>query len=121
GKVVVGVVSGNKGVAGAALAKAKHVVKLRVENNRISPVAMEPRVAIGDYNAAGDSYPLYTASQNPHGVRMEMSHIFHVPENCIRVVAPDVGGGFGLKGNPLPDGPAVVWAGAHLRRPGQMG
>ena len=42
---------------------------------------MEPRVAIGDYDAADDYYTLYTASQNPHGVRMEMSHIFHVPEN----------------------------------------
>src|SRR6516225_4233409 len=101
----------------AAFAKARHVVKLRVENNRLSPVAMEPRVAIGDYNAADDSYTLYTASQNPHGVRMEMSHIFHVPENRIRVVAPDVGGGFGLKGNPFPDDALVLWASRRLRRP----
>src|SRR5499427_6048525 len=108
---------GNKDVTDAAFAKAKHVVKLRVENNRLSPVAMEPRVAIGDYNAADDSYTLYTASQNPHGVRMEMSHIFHVPENCIRVVAPDVGGGFGLKGNPFPDDALVLWAASRLRRP----
>ncbi len=108
---------GNKDATDAAFAKAKHVVKLRVENNRLSPVAMEPRVAIGDYNAADDSYTLYTASQNPHGVRMEMSHIFHVPENRIRVVAPDVGGGFGLKGNPFPDDALVFWASRHLRRP----
>jgi len=108
---------GNKDATDAAFAKAKHVVKLRVENNRLSPVAMEPRVAIGDYNAADDSYTLYTASQNPHGVRMEMSHIFHVPENCIRVVAPDVGGGFGLKGNPFPDDALVLWAARRLRRP----
>ena len=89
---------GNKDATDAAFAAAKHVVKLRVENNRLSPVSMEPRVAIGDYNAAEDQYTLYTASQNPHGVRMEMSHIFHLPENRIRVVSPDVGGGFGLKG-----------------------
>ena len=108
---------GNKDATDAAFAKAKHLVKLRVENNRLSPVAMEPRVAIGDYNAADDSYTLYTASQNPHGVRMEMSHIFHVPENCIRVVAPDVGGGFGLKGNPFPDDALVLWAARRLRRP----
>ena len=108
---------GNKDATDAAFAKAKHVVKLRVENNRLSPVAMEPRVAIGDYNAADDSYTLYTASQNPHGVRMEMSHIFHVPENQIRVVAPDVGGGFGLKGNPFPDDALVFWASRRLRRP----
>jgi carbon-monoxide dehydrogenase large subunit len=78
---------------------------------------MEPRVAIGDYNAADDTYTLYTSSQNPHGARMEMSHIFHVPENQIRVVAPDVGGGFGLKGGPFPDDALVFWAARRLRRP----
>src|SRR4030081_1163401 len=108
---------GNKDATDAAFAKAKHVVKLRVENNRLSPVTMEPRVAIGDYNAAEDFYTLYTASQNPHGARMEMSHIFHVPENQIRVVAPDVGGGFGLKGGPFPDDVLVLWASKKLRRP----
>jgi carbon-monoxide dehydrogenase large subunit len=108
---------GNKEATDAAFAQAKHVVKLRVENNRLSPVAMEPRVAIGDYNVAEDTYTLYTASQNPHGARMEMSHIFHVPENQIRVVSPDVGGGFGLKGGPFPDDALVFWAARRLRRP----
>ncbi len=117
GNVAFRLMFGNKDATDAAFAKAKHVVKLRVENNRLSPVAMEPRVAIGDYNAADDSYTLYTASQNPHGVRMEMSDIFHVPENRIRVVAPDVGGGFGLKGNPFPDDALVFWAARRLRRP----
>jgi aerobic carbon-monoxide dehydrogenase large subunit len=117
GNVAFRLMFGNKDATDAAFAKAKHVVKLRVENNRLSPVAMEPRVAIGDYSAADDSYTLYTASQNPHGVRMEMSDIFHVPENRIRVVAPDVGGGFGLKGNPFPDDALVFWAARRLRRP----
>jgi carbon-monoxide dehydrogenase large subunit len=108
---------GNKEATDAAFASAKHVVKLRVENNRLSPVAMEPRVAIGDYNAAEDYYTLYTASQNPHGVRMEMSHVFHAPETQIRVISPDVGGGFGLKGNPFPDDAIVLWASRHIRRP----
>jgi carbon-monoxide dehydrogenase large subunit len=108
---------GNKEATDAAFAQAKHVVQLRVENNRLSPVAMEPRAAIGDYNAAEESYTLYTTSQNPHGVRMEMSHIFHVPENRIRVIAPDVGGGFGLKGNPFPDDALVLWAARRLRCP----
>jgi aerobic carbon-monoxide dehydrogenase large subunit len=108
---------GSKEATDAAFANAKHVVKLRVENNRLSPVSMEPRVAIGDYNTVEDFCTLYTASQNPHGVRMEMSHIFHVPENRIRVVAPDVGGGFGLKGNPFPDDALVLWASRRLRRP----
>ncbi|HEY7246252.1 MAG TPA: xanthine dehydrogenase family protein molybdopterin-binding subunit [Xanthobacteraceae bacterium] len=108
---------GNKEATDAAFAGARHVVKLRVEGNRVSPVAMEPRVAIGDYNGADDQYTLYTASQNPHGVRMEMSHIFHVAENQIRVVSPDVGGGFGLKGNPFPDDALVLWASRRVRRP----
>ncbi len=108
---------GNKDATDAAFAKAKHVVKLRVENNRLSPVTMEPRVAIGDYNAADDFYTLYSASQNPHGMRMEMSHVFHVPENHIRVVSPDVGGGFGLKGNTFPDDALVLWASRRIRRP----
>ena len=108
---------GNKEATDAAFAGAKHVVKLRVENNRLSPVAMEPRVAIGDYNAAEDQYTLYTASQNPHGVRMEMSHVFHVAENQIRVISPDVGGGFGLKGAVFPDDALVLWASRRIRRP----
>jgi carbon-monoxide dehydrogenase large subunit len=78
---------------------------------------MEPRVAIGDYNAAEDFYTLHAASQNPHGLRMEISHIFHVPENQIRVNSPDVGGGFGLKGGAYPDDLLVMWASKKLRRP----
>ena len=108
---------GSKEATDAAFAGASHVVKLRVENNRLSPVAMEPRVAIGDYNAAEDYYTLYTASQNPHGARMEMSHVFHVAENQIRVVSPDVGGGFGLKGGVFPDDALVLWASRRIRRP----
>ena len=108
---------GNKDATDAAFAAAKHVVELRLVNNRLSPVAMEPRVAIGDYNAADDTYALHSASQNPHGMRMEMSHVFHVPENRIRVVSPDVGGGFGLKGGTFPDDALVLWAARRLRRP----
>jgi hypothetical protein len=64
------------------------------------------------------TYTLYASSQNPHGVRMEISHIFHVPENRIRVVSPDVGGGFGLKGGPFPDDLLVTCGPrASLRRP----
>jgi aerobic carbon-monoxide dehydrogenase large subunit len=101
----------------AAFAKAKHVVKLRVENNRLSPVSMEPRVAIGDYNAAEDYYTLYLASQNPHGERMEISHVFHVPENQVRVISPDVGGGFGLKSGSYPDNLLTLWASKKIGRP----
>lgn len=108
---------GNKDATDAAFAVAKHVVKLRVENNRLSPVSMEPRVAIGDYSAATDEYTLYSANQNPHGARMEISHLFHAPENRVRVVSPDVGGGFGLKGGFFPEDGLVIWASKKLRRP----
>jgi carbon-monoxide dehydrogenase large subunit len=108
---------GNKDATDAAFAKARHVVELRVENNRLAPNAMEPRVAIGDYSAADDQYTLHTASQNPHGAREELSHVFHVPESRIRVISPDVGGGFGLKGGPYPDDALVLWASRKLCRP----
>jgi aerobic carbon-monoxide dehydrogenase large subunit len=117
GNVAFRLMFGSQEATDAAFAAAKHVVKLRVENNRLSPVSMEPRTAIGDYNAAEEFYTLYTASQNPHGARMELSHIFHVPENRVRVVSPDVGGGFGLKGGPFADELLVVWASRKLKRP----
>jgi aerobic carbon-monoxide dehydrogenase large subunit len=117
GNVAFRLMFGNKEATDAAFAAAAHVVKLRLENNRLAPASMEPRVAIGDYNAAEDFYTLYSASQNPHGVRMELSHIFDVPENRIRIVSPDVGGGFGLKGGPFPDDALVMWASRKLHRP----
>ncbi|HSV24050.1 MAG TPA: xanthine dehydrogenase family protein molybdopterin-binding subunit [Xanthobacteraceae bacterium] len=117
GNVAFRLIFGSQEATDAVFAKAKHVVKLRVENNRLSPASMEPRVAIGDFNAAEDFYTLHTASQNPHGARTELSHIFHRPENRIRVVSPDVGGGFGLKGGIFPDDGLVMWASRKLRRP----
>jgi carbon-monoxide dehydrogenase large subunit len=64
GNVAFQLMFGNKDATDAAFAGAKHVVKLRMENNRLTPVSMEPRTAIGDYNAAEDAYTLYTSSQN---------------------------------------------------------
>jgi carbon-monoxide dehydrogenase large subunit len=117
GNVAFGLMFGNQEATDAAFAKAKHHIKLRVEHNRLAPNAMEPRVAIGDYSEADDQYTLYTCSQNPHGVRMELSHIFHCAESQIRVISPDVGGGFGLKGSPFPDDCVVLWASKRIGRP----
>src|SRR5919204_3584875 len=89
--------------------------RVRFVGDRVAFVVAETLSQARD--AAEESYTLYTTSQNPHGVRMEMSHIFHVPENRIRVISPDVGGGFGLKGNTFPDDALVVWAARRLRRP----
>ena len=109
---------GNQEATDAAFAAAKHVVKLRIVNNRLSPVAMEPRVAIGAVRLRSRTATRCTAaSQNPHGMRMEMSHVFHVPENRMRVVSPDVGGGFGLKGGAFPDDALVLWAAKKVGRP----
>ena len=117
GNVAFQLMIGDQAATDAAFAKAKHHVKLRIENNRLAPASMEPRTAIGDYNTAEDSYTLYTSSQNPHGARTEIAHVFHIAENQLRVVAPDVGGGFGLKGGVFPDDALVLWASKKLRRP----
>jgi aerobic carbon-monoxide dehydrogenase large subunit len=81
-----------------AFARAAHVTKLDIVNNRLIPNAMEPRAAIGSYDAGDDHYTLYTTSQNPHVARLVIS-AFHglCPEHKLRVIAPDVGGGFGSK------------------------
>ncbi|HEX4454203.1 MAG TPA: xanthine dehydrogenase family protein molybdopterin-binding subunit [Kofleriaceae bacterium] len=82
----------------AAFAKAAHTVELELTNSRVAPNAMEPRAANGFYDAASDHYTLYTTSQNPHLTRLLLAAFtLHVPEHKLRVVAPDVGGGFGSK------------------------
>jgi len=107
---------GKKEAADAAFARAKHVVSVRLYNNRIAANAMEPRAALGDF--ADDSYTLYTSTQNPHGARSILaSAVFKVPETKMRVVAPDVGGGFGMKGDVYPEDGLVLWASRRLGRP----
>ena len=71
---------------------------------------MEPRAALGDYSRSTTTTRSTPGSQNPHGVRMQISHVFRVPESEIRVISPDVGGGFGLKGGAFPEDALVMWA-----------
>jgi carbon-monoxide dehydrogenase large subunit len=107
---------GNKEATDAAFAKAKHTVSVRLYNNRITANAMEPRAAIGDY--ANDSFTLYASSQNPHGARSILANaVFKIPETKLRVVSPDVGGGFGMKGDVYPEDGLVLWASRRLGRP----
>lgn len=81
-----------------ALAGAHHVCTLEFTNQRLSPNAMEPRAAIGHYDGAMDKYTLYTSSQNPHLIRLLLcAFVMGLPEHKVRVVSPDVGGGFGSK------------------------
>jgi carbon-monoxide dehydrogenase large subunit len=89
---------GDKTATDSAFERAHHVTRLDLVNNRLIPNAMEPRAAIGSYDAGNDHYTLYTTSQNPHVARLVIS-AFHglAPEHKLRVIAPDVGGGFGSK------------------------
>ena len=109
---------GNAGAVDAAFARAHHVTKLSLYNNRITAVTMEPRGCIADYDPGTRRYTLYSSTQNVHGVRQTLAHhILHVPESRIRVVARDVGGGFGMKGNVYPEEAIMVWAARRVGRP----
>jgi len=101
-----------------ALGKAARVVKLDLVNNRLVPNAMEPRAAIGDFDRATGEHTLYTTSQNPHVIRLLMgAFVLHIPEAKLRVVAPDVGGGFGSKIYHYAEEAIVTWAAGKLKRP----
>jgi len=109
---------GDKAVMESAFATAHRVVKLDLVNNRLIPNAMEPRVALGDFDAGTGDYTLYTTSQNPHVIRLLMgAFVLHIPESKLRVVAPDVGGGFGSKIFHYAEEAIVTWAAGKLRRP----
>src|SRR6185369_12142897 len=109
---------GDKAAIDAAFAKAAHVTKLDFVNNRLIPNAIEPRAANATYSRAEDGYTLYVASQNPHVERLLMTaFVLGLPENKVRVVAPDVGGGFGSKIYLYPEDVVVTWASKQLNRP----
>jgi carbon-monoxide dehydrogenase large subunit len=109
---------GNAEAADPAFAQAQHVTRLSLVNNRITAVTMEPRGCIADYDAGTGRYTLYTSTQNVHGVRHGLAHqILHVSESRIRVVARDVGGGFGMKGPVYPEEAVTVWATRRVGRP----
>ena len=94
-----------------ALAGAAHVTRMKIRNNRLVPNAMEPRAALGHYDRAEDHFTLWTTSQNPHVARLVMSAFYNVaPENKLRVIAPDVGGGFGSKIYIYPEEIVCLWA-----------
>ncbi len=109
---------GDKAAADAGIAAADHVTTLEFRNQRLIPNAIEPRAAIGDYDEARDHYTLYTTSQNPHVIRLLMSaFVMGIPEHKVRVVSPDVGGGFGSKIFHYAEEVIVTWASRRLGRP----
>ena len=109
---------GDLAAVDAAFAKAARIVRLDLVNNRLVPNAMEPRAAIGEYDRATGDYTLYTTSQNPHVIRLLMgAFVLHIPESKLRVVAPDVGGGFGSKIYHYAEEAIVTWAAGKVRKP----
>jgi len=109
---------GDKDGTDAAFVGAAHVTKLSYRNNRLAPNAIEPRAANASWSPADDSYTLYVANQNPHVERLLMcAFVLGIPEHKMRVVAPDVGGGFGSKIFLYGEETAMVWASKQVRRP----
>ena len=101
-----------------AISEAAHITTLDVRNNRLIPNAMETRSAIGDYEHSTGQYTLYTTSQNPHVIRLLMgAFVLGLPEHKLRVIAPDVGGGFGSKIFHYAEESIVTWASNKIRRP----
>lgn len=109
---------GDAAATDAAFAKAHKVVALDLTNNRLVPNAIEPRAAVGEYDAATEEFTLHTTSQNPHLTRLLLGAFsFGVPEHKLRVVAPDVGGGFGSKIFHYAEEMLVLWAARRVGRP----
>ena len=109
---------GNVEAAAAAFARADHVTRLKLHNQRLTAVTMEPRGAIGEYDPGSGRYTLWTSTQNVHGARQILAHqLLHVPESRIRVIARDVGGGFGMKGGVYPEEAVVLWAARRVGQP----
>ena len=101
-----------------ALAGAARVVRSRLEISRVCPAPMEPRAAIGCFDAFERRYVLYEGSQAPHAIRRSLARdVFRVPETRVRVVSPDLGGGFGLRATVFPETALVLWAARRLGRP----
>ncbi|HEY9025601.1 MAG TPA: xanthine dehydrogenase family protein molybdopterin-binding subunit, partial [Burkholderiaceae bacterium] len=109
---------GDKSAVDAAFARAARVTKLEFANNRLVPNAIEPRAANAQYTRHDDSYTLWVANQNPHVERLLMTaFVLGLPESKVRVIAPDVGGGFGSKIFLYPEETALVWASKRVNRP----
>jgi carbon-monoxide dehydrogenase large subunit len=108
---------GDEAGTDAALAGAAHITQMDVINNRLSPNPMEPRSAVATFDEAEDHYTLYTTSQNPHVARLVLSAFYNVaPEHKLRVIAPDVGGGFGAKIYIYPEEIVCLWASMKTNR-----
>ena len=109
---------GNKDETDAAFENAHHVTELSYHNQKLVPNAIEPRAALAYFDSKDDKYTLYTTSQNPHLARLIIAaFVLSIPEHKLRVIAPDVGGGFGSKIFTYNDECGVLWASKQIGRP----
>ena len=108
---------GDDSAVEAAFAAAVEIVPIALRNNRLVAAPMEPRSIVASYDKGSNRYKLITCSQNPHSVRAALTtHILRVPENRLRVICGDVGGGFGARINVYPEDAVLVWAAGQLGR-----
>lgn len=109
---------GNGDETDAAIKGAHHVTRIKLHNNRLDAMTMEPRGCLGEFDTSTNRLTFYTSTQNVHGIRQGLAaQNLNVPESMIRVVAKDVGGGFGIKGHVYPEEAIVAWACKRIERP----
>ena len=106
---------GNRAATEAAFARAPHVVRVSLVNQRLAGCALEPRALLAQ--PVADGVTLYAATQVPHHIRTLLCEQLALPAAAVRVVAPDVGGGFGYKGKHYPEETVLAWAARRLQRP----
>jgi len=100
-----------------AFAAAAHVVPLRVAQSRISAVALEPRSVLASFDRSTDELTMWVSCQAPFRIRAEVARMLELPESRVRVIAPDVGGGFGVKTGPYREDVLLAWLTRRLGRP----
>ncbi len=108
---------GDESAVNKVFEQAPHIVRLDLVNNRLIGAALEPRAVLAVGESVGDRLTLYSATQVPHHIRRVVSEQLGMPVNGIRLIAPDVGGGFGYKGKHYPEETIIAWAARKLRRP----
>ena len=101
----------------AAFAGAPHAGRVRMRQPRVAAICMEPRATLAWLDPAADELRIWTSTQSPFRVRAEIAAVTGYPESRIRVIAPEVGGGFGVKGSPYREDALVAWLALQLRRP----
>jgi carbon-monoxide dehydrogenase large subunit len=107
---------GDSAAVAQGFAAAAHVTEIALVNNRLVGAALEPRAVIAIGDAADDGLTLYSSTQVPHHIRRLVAEQLGMTESALRVIAPDVGGGFGYKGKNYPEETILAWAARRLRR-----